>query len=142
MTTQIILLILLVGLAIISAALIKVFLERLGLPAIVGYIILGFCIRLFNAELNFLIERVEQTIDFLAYIGLTVLLFRIGLESKLHKLLKQFGKASVIGLTCIAISGIVGFSSTYWIIHLGLLTSLIISIALTATSVGMVAVVW
>jgi len=142
MTTQIIMLILLVGLAIISAILTKVFLERLGLPAIVGYIILGFCIRLFDAEFNFLTERGEQTIDFLAYIGLTVLLFRVGLESKLHKLLKQFGKASVIGLTCIVISGVVGFSSAYWIIHLGLLTSLIIGIALTATSVGMVAVIW
>jgi len=142
MTTQIILLILLVGGAIISAALIKVLLERLSLPAIVGYIILGFCIRLFDAELGFLTEQVEQTIDFLAYAGVTVLLFRVGLESKLHKLLQQLGKASAIGLVCIAVSGATGFICAYWFIHLELLTSLVIGTALTATSVGMVAAVW
>jgi Kef-type K+ transport system membrane component KefB len=115
MTTQIASVILLVGLAVISAALIKVCLERLSMPAVVGYITLGFCIRLFDTKLNFLTEMVEQTIDFFAYVGVMVLLLRIGLESKLHKLLKQFGKASVIGITCIAVSGTIGFVSAYWI---------------------------
>jgi len=142
MTTQIAPVILLVGLAVISAALIKVCLQRLSMPAVVGYITLGFCIRLFDTKLNFLTEQSEQTIDFLAYVGVTVLLFRIGLEGKLHNLLNQFGKASVIGLTCIAASGAIGFVSAYRIINLDLLTSLIVGIALTATSVGIIAAVW
>lgn len=142
MTTELVPAILIVGLSIIIVGVIKVCLGRLSMPAVVGYIILGFCIRLIDAEFEILTERSEQSIDFLAYVGVTVLLFKVGLESKLHQLLKQLGNASIIGLTCIVISGLMAFACAYWIIHLGLLTSLVVGTALTATSVGMVAAVW
>jgi Kef-type K+ transport system membrane component KefB len=142
MTAAIVPAILVTGLAIILAGVIKVCLRRLSIPAVVGYIILGFCIRLIDGEFEFLTGKAEQSLDFLAYVGVTVLLFKVGLESKLHQLLKQLGNASIIGLTCIVVSGIVAFACAHWIIHLDLLTSLVLGTALTATSVGMVAAVW
>lgn len=142
MAAETALIILFVGIAIIAAVLIKPALARLSLPAMVGYVLMGIAVSLADARLGLLAHKAQTTVEFLAQMGLTILLFKIGLESKIHKLLRQIKMASVIGLTCIVISGVLAFSGVYWLLNMDLLTSLIVAIAMTATSVGVAAGIW
>ncbi|MBK5931370.1 cation:proton antiporter family protein [Halochromatium salexigens] len=55
--------------------------RRIGLPPLVGYLVGGFALHAFGARENALIEE-------LAHIGITLLLFTIGLKLKLRSLVK------------------------------------------------------
>ncbi len=142
MTTELTILVLLVGLAILLSALIKNALGHFDLPAIPGYILLGFGIRALDAHIDFLPEQADSTIEFLAQIGVVTLLFHIGTESKLKKLLQQFGRAFLIGMVSIVASGALGFVGAFWILGQSLLTSLFVGSAMVATSVGVAVGVW
>ncbi len=136
------LLVLLVGAAIVIAILVKSGLERICVPALVGYIVIGFLIRLADEQLGFLSEGADVVFGFLAKLGVIVLLFRIGLESKASKLLKQLRRASIIWSGGVLFSGLTGFLVASYLVGLALIPSVIIGIALTATSVGVSVGVW
>ncbi|MGF1478531.1 MAG: cation:proton antiporter [Cyanophyceae cyanobacterium] len=136
------LLVLLVGITIIFALLIKAGLERVGVPALVGYLLFGFGMRLADGEGWFLSSPVLEVYRFLAELGIIALLFRVGLESNLAGLLRQLPRASVILLGDVLGSGLLGFGAAYWLLNLNLITSLLIAIALVATSVGISVSVW
>ena len=135
-------LVLLVGIALFLAILTKAGMSRLGIPALVGYIGLGFLFRLINTQISFISPAVQEIFDFLAEIGIIALLFRVGLESDLQGLLRQLSKASKIWLGDVFFSGGIGFITAYFGLKLSLVPSLFIAIALTATSVGVSVGVW
>ncbi len=134
--------ILYLGIIIIIAIMTKEFLARLKLPALVGYITIGIILRFIDHRLHLLNNDTENIIHFLAELGVIILLFQIGLESKLQKLLKQIKKATLLALGGIAISAICGFVTAYFILQLNLFISMIIASALVATSVGVSAGIW
>jgi Kef-type K+ transport system membrane component KefB len=136
------LLILHVGGLIILAILIKSGLKRISIPSLVGFMALGFFIRLIDSSLGILTESIQNLFEFLANVGIICLLFRVGLESNLAGLLKQLRRASFIWLGNVIFSGGLGFVTSFYIFGLSLIPSLFVAVALTATSVGISVMVW
>lgn len=136
------LLILLVGIILVVAILTKAGLERWGLPAMVGYILLGLLIGQVDQQWHFFADGEREVLRFLSELGIISLLFRVGLESKLDKLIRQVRRASLVWLSDIMVSGALGFSIAYWWLSLGLIPSLFIGIAMTATSIGISVSLW
>lgn len=134
--------VLLVGLTLIFAILIKAALERLSIPSLVGYLLLGMGMGLLNSLVYFLTPSVREVYAFLAELGIISLLFRVGLESNLAGLIRQLPRASFILLGNLSFSGILGFLAASKLLQLELIPSLFISIALMATSVGISVSVW
>ncbi|MGK7935846.1 MAG: cation:proton antiporter, partial [Xenococcaceae cyanobacterium] len=140
--TLLLFLVLLVGVTLIFAILIKAALERLGIPPLVGYLLLGMGMGLINSLVYFLTPSVREVYAFLAELGIISLLFRVGLESNLAGLIRQLPRASFILLGNLSFSGILGFLAASQLLQLELIPSLFISIALMATSVGISVSVW
>lgn len=134
--------VLLVGITIIVSILIKAGLERIGIPALVGYLLLGVAINSINNYIYFLVPSVTEVYAFLAELGIISLLFRVGLESNLAGLLRQLPRASFLLLGDVIFSGLLTFVSVYYWLKLDFIPSIFISIALIATSVGISVSVW
>ena len=111
-------LMLLLGGVVIAVALVRALLARLGLPALVGYIALGFAIG--SADRAFaLVERDGLAlINFLGQIGIVCLLFHVGLGSQVGRLLRQIRPALLIWaiqvVTCFAL----GYAASRWLLDL------------------------
>ncbi|MFB6276759.1 MAG: cation:proton antiporter [Halothece sp.] len=136
------LLILLVGLILIVAVFIRSGLQRLGLPAIIGYISLGLVLRSADQTWQLFSAGDQEVLAFLADLGVICLLFRVGLESELAKLLDQLRRASVVWISNLVVSSLVGFITATWFLNLDLVPSLFVSTAMTATSVSISVAVW
>jgi Kef-type K+ transport system membrane component KefB len=109
--------------------------ERIGQPAVLGELVAGVVL---GASVLNLVDPTVQTIHLLAEIGVVILLFEIGLETDLKKLL-QVGGAS---LTTAVVGVVLPFVGGYYVAHwLGLETmvAVVCGAALTATSVGITA---
>ena len=139
---EIALLDLLVGAFIICAILVRSWLARIGVPSLVGFLVLGFLLRLANDNWMFISQHGLATIEFLASIGVFVLLFRIGLESDLHGLLSKLPRAAPIWIGNVVLSGCPAYLVSVYFLGLAHIPSLFIAIALTATSVAVSAEVW
>lgn len=140
--TLLLFLVLLVGVTIIVSILIKASLERIGIPPLVGYLLLGFGMVSLDRQVSFFLPTVREVYSFLAELGIISLLFRVGLESNLAGLLHQLPRASFLLLGDVVFSGMLTFVSTYYWLNLDLIPSVFISIALIATSVGISVSVW
>ncbi len=140
--TLVLFLVLLVGVTLILAILIKAALERIGIPPLVGYLLLGMGMKLLDSQVHFLTPSVREVYTFLAELGIISLLFRVGLESNLTGLIRQLPRASLILLGNLSFSGILAFLAASKLLQLELIPSLFISIALMATSVGISVGVW
>jgi len=136
------LVILMVGSVVFLVMLIKSGLDRTSVPSLVGFLILGFFIRLADDYLGFFTIGCEEIFGFLAQIGLFTLLFRVGLESNLRGLLGQLRRASVIWIANVIITGLIGFATAFYMLHYHWVASLVIATAFTATSVGISVAVW
>ena len=136
------LMILLMGGAVVLAIVFRAGFDRLNLPSLVGYILLGFLIRLADSRWGFMSGGPDRVFNFLAKAGLIALLFRIGLESNIHGLLGQLKRASLIWAGNVLISGGLGYIFARAILGFELIPSLFAAIALTATSVGISVGVW
>lgn len=136
------LVILLMGVALTLAILIKTLLAKIGIPALIGYLTLGFILKLLDVEWNFLSREAEEIFEFLAELGIISLLFRVGLESDVLGLLRQLPKALGILIGDVLISGFFGFLTAYFLLKIALIPSLFIAIAFTATSVGVSVSIW
>ncbi len=77
-----------------------------------------------------------ETIKLLAEFGLILLLFEVGLDADVTKLLKNGAKSSVVALGGFIAPFVSGFVLGYYILDLPLLVSLFIGGTLTATSIG------
>jgi Kef-type K+ transport system membrane component KefB len=133
--------ILVIGLTIGVVMLIKAAANRVGIPALVGYIALGCGLCIADRKLG-MSEETGRILEFMAKIGVITLLFRIGLESEVRALVRQLRRASLIWIGGVVISA----GSTYfvcrWLADLGLIPSLFAAVAMTATSVGVPVTIW
>ncbi len=142
MSTEIPILVLLVGTTVILALMVKSGLERIGLPALIGYLLLGLLFRVANLHWKLLSPGIREVYEFLAAIGIICLLFEVGLKGNLAGLVRQLRRATIIWAVNVLFSGVLGYITSYFILGLELIPSLFISIALTATSVGISVSVW
>ncbi len=136
------LIILLLGLLLIGFLLINSAARNLRIPALIGFILLGFLIRALDSVVPILSRPVLSFLDVLGKIGVIVLLFRIGLESDLMGLVEKLRSAAVVWIVSVLGSGFLGFGAAYWLLSQPFLPSLFVGIALTATSVGVSLGVW
>lgn len=139
---QIPVLVLLVSGLIAGAILAKSALRRIGVPALVGYLLLGFLLRSLEEYQPFLGTGGHEVLRFLAQLGVIALLFRVGLDSNLGDLLKQLPNASVIWVSDVTVNATLGFVAARWLLGFDLIPSAVVATALTATSVGIPVQVW
>lgn len=113
----------------------KVFAEvfaYLKLPSVIGEVIAGIVIG--PSVLGIIAP--DETFYLLAEIGILLLLFEVGLETDVGKVIKVGGQASMVALTGIVAPALLGFWITYDVFQLELIPALFISGCLVATSIG------
>ena len=109
--------------------------ERIGQPAVLGELIAGVIL---GPSVLAFVDPGLSIVHVLAEIGVVILLFQIGLETDLRKLLSVGGTAAMVALVGVVLPFGLGFAIGTWL-GLGHLETLVIAAALTATSVGITA---
>jgi Kef-type K+ transport system membrane component KefB len=140
--THIAMLVLLFGGVTVLALGLKAALQPLRIPPLIGYLAVGVGLRLLETHFGLLGEPGREIIDFLAKLGVIALLFRVGLESDLPGLVSQLGCATVIWLGNILASAAAGYIAARYLLGFELIPSIVIAVAMTATSVGIPARIW
>ena len=105
---------------------------RLQAPSVIGELFAGVIL---GPSLLGWIEPYEA-IKLMAEIGIILLLFEVGIETDVKRLVRTGIKSLVIALVGFVLPLILGFSLGYWVFELSLLVSLFIGGTLTATSIG------
>jgi len=136
------LLILLVGGLVVLSILARWKLDQIGLPSLLGYLGFGIGLRLIDRAVPILTPNVMIGLGELAELGIVALLFQVGMKSHLDGLLRQLRRARLIWFGNVVFSGLCGFAACYWVLHLPLVPCLYVTVALTATSVGIPVSVW
>ncbi|MCP5182970.1 MAG: cation:proton antiporter [Pseudomonadales bacterium] len=132
----------LIGVSVLVSVLINSVAERLGLPALVGYLVFGAALRWADDSLHFLSEHLFNAFRVLADLGIVALLFEIGLASNPRALAAKLPQASVIWLVEVLVAGGAAYFLCHYALHFSEVTSLVAAAALSGTSVGVCAVVW
>lgn len=133
---------LVVGVLIVAAMFLRVWFGRLGAPSLVGFILLGFLVRLADNTFPFLSDDSLHVLEFLASIGIFVLLFRVGLDSNLHGLISKLPRAAPIWIGNIVLSGLPAYLLCRWGLDIALVPSIFVSAAMTATSIAVSTEMW
>lgn len=136
------LLILLLGGLVVMSILVRWKLHQFGLPSLLGYLGFGLGLRLIDRTIPVLTPNVMVALEQLAELGIVALLFRVGMKSNLDGLLRQLSRARLIWLGNVVFSGLCGFAASHWLLELPLIPCLYVTVALTATSVGIPVSVW
>lgn len=136
------LLVLLFGLMITGAILFKSVSKKLNIPALVGFILLGFLIKVTDMQWGLLNEPSVTIFEFLGEIGVALLLFQIGLSSHVKGLLKALKSAAFIWLINVTAAAGAGFAVSYYLLGMEWIPSVFVAIALAATSVGVSVSPW
>ena len=131
-----------VGALIVLAIALQGWLRRVGIPSLVGFIALGLILHVLDDRWELVAGDRQAVLDILAAIGLFALLFRVGLESNLHALVEKLPRAVPIWLGNMALSGVPAFIVSRYILDIGLIASMFVATALTATSVAVSVGVW
>ena len=139
---QLIGLIIMTGVLLLATMVVKLLFERSVVPPIVGFLLLGFVIRSADSKWHFLTVQESEVLAFFAQIGIITLLFKAGLESELNGLLAHLKNAIFVWAANVLISGALGFASAYYLLDFGVVTSLFIAAAFTATSIGVSIEIW
>jgi len=105
---------------------------RLQAPAVIGELFAGVVL---GPSLLGWIEPVEA-IKLMAEIGIILLLFEVGLETDVKRLVRTGLKSVVVAIAGFVLPMVLGFALGLWVFKLSLLVSLFIGGTLTATSIG------
>jgi len=130
------------GALLILCPFVKSLMERIGIPALVGYILLGFLISVMNQQWSFVTTALNNTLAVLAQLGVVALLFRVGLKSHTQALLAKLPDASLIWIGDVLTNLLLGFVVSRYMLGLPLETALVIATAFSATSVAVSVTVW
>lgn len=125
---------LLVLAALLAAAkLLGALAQRLGQPAVLGELIAGV---LLGKSVLGLLDPTDPVIGALSELGVIVLLFEIGLDTDLRRMMKVAGAATTVGLVGVIIPLVLGYFAASSLLGLERVPALVCAAALTATSVG------
>jgi Kef-type K+ transport system membrane component KefB len=117
--------------------------HRLGIPASVGFIVLGLVMGAVLRPIDGSSGPVfNGTFAALAQLGVVALLFRVGLRSHTSALLAKLPDATLIWVGNVLGSAAVGFVVSRYVLDWSLETSLIVSTAFSATSIAVALPVW
>lgn len=105
---------------------------RLKAPAVIGELLAGVIIG--PSLLN--IVQPSEPIYLLAQIGIILLLFEVGIETDIQKLVGAGGKAFLVATVGVIAPFSLGFALSYYTFGFTLLPSLFVASTLTATSIG------
>lgn len=140
--SQEIFLILLFGALLICSISIKVIFQKMRMPGLIGFILLGWLMRFLDSQLSFLPQNFSKILGFFGDIGIIFILFRIGLESHINKLVQQLKRASFIVLFEVVLTCASIFCLGFYLFSLSLTESFFVAVAMTATSVGICIKLW
>ncbi|MBP9743027.1 MAG: cation:proton antiporter [Burkholderiales bacterium] len=113
--------------------------KKFGLPVVVGEILSGvFLGQLHNLGINlFQDTQSNMVVRFLAALGAIILMFEIGLESKLHDLKRNFKSGIKLAISGTIFTFIAGFLIAKWLIpNANLSLELLIGVITAATATG------
>ena len=105
---------------------------RANAPPIIGELCAGIIL---GPSLFGWIEP-NAVLSFLAEIGIILLLFEVGLETDLERLVKAGPQAAIVAIAGFVMPVVLGAACSYWLFGLSPLVSLFIGGTLTATSIG------
>jgi Kef-type K+ transport system membrane component KefB len=105
---------------------------RLAVPSVIGELLAGIVL---GPSLLGWLEPSEM-LRLLAETGIILLLFEVGLETDVRRLVRTGNKSLIVALVGFLLPFLLGFGLSYWIIGLALLPSLFVGGTLTATSIG------
>lgn len=105
---------------------------RLQAPSVIGELFAGVIL---GPSLLGWIEPFE-TIKLMAEIGIILLLFEVGLETDVKRLVRAGVESFVVATIGFVLPLVLGFTLGYWVFDLSMLVSLFIGGTLTATSIG------
>jgi Na+:H+ antiporter len=117
---------------LLSARLMAEIAVRLKAPSVIGELAAG--VILGPSLLGWL--EPNEVLKLLAEIGIILLLFKVGLETDVRRLVNAGQKSFVVAIGGFVVPFTLGFSLGYWVFNLSLLVSLFIGGTLTATSIG------
>jgi Kef-type K+ transport system membrane component KefB len=122
------------------AAKLATLVERVGQPAVLGELLIGVALgSLGLAGVDFL-EPAKQdpAVNFLAQLGVVLLLFQIGMESSIESMRKVGARAAGVGMVGVAVPFVLGvYVAGPWLLpEASGTTHLFLGATLTATSVG------
>ncbi|HEX6587894.1 MAG TPA: cation:proton antiporter [Longimicrobiales bacterium] len=120
---------------LVGAKLLGELAERFGQPAVLGELLAGV---LLGASVLDVVHHDEEVIHLLAEVGVIVLLFEIGLETQLKKLLRVGAASGLTAIVGVVLPFVLGWLVATWFGR-DALTAIVIGAALTATSVGITA---
>jgi Kef-type K+ transport system membrane component KefB len=103
-----------------------------GMPPVIGELTAGIIL---GPSLFGLIDP-SETLHFLAEIGIILLLFEVGLDTEVNRLLHAGLKATTVAVGGFVLPFAFGFGLSYYTFDLPLLTSMVLGGTLTATSIG------
>jgi Kef-type K+ transport system membrane component KefB len=109
--------------------------QRFGQPAVLGELVAG---ALLGSSVLGVIDPKQEAFHLMAEVGVVILLFEIGLETDLHRLLQLGGPAAVVAVVGVVLPFAMGYAVCY-MLNLGHLVSVVAGASLTATSVGITA---
>lgn len=105
---------------------------RMNIPSVIGELAAGIIL---GPSLLGWMEP-NEVLKLLAEIGIILLLFHVGLETDVRRLVESGKKSIAVAIGGFIIPFILGFSVAYRVFDLSLLVSLFIGGTLTATSIG------
>lgn len=109
--------------------------ERLHEPAVLGELVGGVVVGVSGLHL---VDPHDVTIHLLSELGVILLLFLIGLETDLRKLMSVGGSATTVAVVGVALPFAAGFAFSRWM-GFPVIVAVLLGAALTATSVGITA---
>ena len=107
----------------------------IGQPAVLGELMAGVVLGLSVAGI---VDPKNEVLHLLAELGVVILLFEIGLETDLQKLLQVGGASAAVAFVGVALPFGLGYL-VCWMLGLGNLVAIVAGASLTATSVGITA---
>lgn len=125
------LLVLVLGTAKLLGALAK----RIGQPAVLGELLAGVIL---GVSVFDLVDRKSEILEFLAEVGVIVLLLEIGLETDLRKLLRVGGSSIAVAIAGVVLPFVGGYAVCRFLGQPDLV-AVVAGATLTATSVGITA---
>jgi CPA2 family monovalent cation:H+ antiporter-2 len=126
------LLILIITLAI--STVLNVFLKRLDIPTVIGYVLSGFVI----STIFHFAEDSREMLAHLAEFGIVFLMFTIGLEFSINHLKSMKKEVFVYGGLEVVLSGLLFTAVGYWLFGLEMKSAIVVGFALSLSSTAIV----
>ena len=126
---------LLLAVILVAAKLLGELAESIGQPAVVGELIAGV---LLGPSVIGFVDPTMSSLHLIAEIGVVLLLFGIGLETDLQRLLSVGGAAFTVAVVGVVLPFALGYGVAH-ALGLEMLPAIVAGAALTATSVGITA---